>query len=230
MQAAASKRPRVLLADDHPLILEGLSRLLMNDAEVVGVSTNGREVVSEALRLRPDAVLLDVSMPLLNGFEAAKQIREQLPATKLLFVTQKADRTYVASAFALGASAYLIKQGVAGEVVVALHEVLAGRYYVSPSLQAHIPDALKRPNRNPIDIFGRALTTRQREVLQLVAEGKSIKEAAAILGVAVKTIDFHKAGIMSTLGLRTTAELTRYAIEQGIVENQAEYSRDPDLL
>jgi DNA-binding NarL/FixJ family response regulator len=210
-------RPRILLGDDHGLIIEGLRSLLAKDFEVVGVASNGREVIAETERLKPDAVLLDVSMPVLNGMEAARQIRKSAPEVKLLFVTQKSDREYVQAAFRMGASGYVLKQSVVGEVGPALREVLAGHYYVTPLLRDGIPDALFHAQQNPSELFGQTLTPRQRQVLQLVAEGKSNKEIASILNVSVKTIDFHKAGITEELGLHTTAELTRYAIEHGIV-------------
>jgi DNA-binding NarL/FixJ family response regulator len=210
-------RPRILLGDDHGLIIEGLRSLLEKDFEVVGVASNGRELIAETERLKPDAVLLDVSMPVLNGMEAARQIRKSAPHVKLLFVTQKSDREYVQAAFRMGASGYVLKQSVVGEVGPALHEVLAGHYYVTPLLRNGIPDALFHPQQNPSELFGQTLTPRQRQVLQLVAEGKTNKEIAKILNVSVKTIDFHKAGITEELGLHTTAELTRYAIEHGIV-------------
>lgn len=209
-------RPRILLGDDHSLIIEGLRSLLARDFEIVGVASNGRELVAETERLKPDAVLVDVSMPVLNGMEAARQIKTVDPGIKLLFVTQKADREYVQAAFRVGASGYVLKQSAAGELIPALREILSGHYYVAPSLRKGISEVLARPERNPADLFGAALTTRQREVLQLVAEGKSNKEIATVLNVSIKTVDYHKARIMDELGLRTTAELTRYAIEHGI--------------
>lgn len=210
-------RPRILLGDDHALIIEGLRSLLSKDFEVVAVASNGRDVVAETERFKPDVVLLDVSMPVLNGMEAARQIRRSMPQVKLLFVTQKSDRECIQAAFRIGASGYVLKQSVVGEVGQALNDVLAGRYYVTPVLLNGIPDALFHPQQNPSELFGQTLTPRQREVLQLVAEGKSNKEIAKILNVSIKTIDFHKAGITEELGLHSTAELTRYAIERGIV-------------
>jgi DNA-binding NarL/FixJ family response regulator len=213
---AKTGKPRVLLADDHGLIVEGLRSLLSKDFEIAGVAMNGRDLVADVERLKPDAVLLDVSMPVLNGMEAARQIKARNPQVKIVFVTQKADRAYVQSALRLGASGYIIKQAATGEIETALWEILSGRYYVTPSLRTGIPEALYDPTRNPSELFGHSLTPRQREVLQLVAEGKSNKEIAAILNVSVKTIDFHKAAIMEELGLHSTAELTRYALEHGI--------------
>ena len=214
--ATYTGKPRIVLADDHGLLLEGLRSLLAREFDVVGLATNGRDAVAEAEQLDPDAVLLDVSMPGMSGMEAARQIKSRNPSVKLVIVSQKADRAYVQAALRLGASGYVLKQAATTEVQGALHEVLAGRYYVTPSLRKDIPDALYDPTRNPSELFGNSLTPRQKEVLQLVAEGKMNKEIAAILKVSVKTIDFHKAAIMEELGLHSTAELTRYAIDHGI--------------
>ena len=206
-------KPRVLLADDHALILEGLRRVLEPEFEIAGTASNGRELVSMALQLRPDAVLLDVGMPELNGIEAARQLRRALPAVKILFVTQMEDRAYARAAFQAEASAYLLKQSATAELRNALREALAGRFYVSESLRGLL-DGSFDPQRNPA---GEDLTPRQREVLQLVAEGKTGKEIATSLGISVKTVEFHKSSIMQELGLRSVAELTRYAIEHGIL-------------
>ncbi len=208
-------KARLLLADDHGLILEGLRSLLSKDFDVVGVAANGRELLAETKRLQPDVILLDISMPVLNGLEAARQIKAHWPTIKILFITQRSEHEYVRAAFRLGASGYILKQSVVTEVADAIREVLGGRYYVSIELRGRLYEVLN-PGLNPSECFGDALTPRQREVLQLVAEGKSNKEVAAILRISVKTVDFHKAGIMDELGLRTTAELTRYAIEHGI--------------
>ena len=197
------QRPRILLGDDHALIIEGLRSLLAVEFDVVGVAGNGRDLVSETERLKPDAVLLDVSMPILNGMEAARQVKKIAPAVKIIFVTQKSDREYVRSAFCIGASAYILKQTVLGEVIPAIREALAGHYYVTPLLLNGIEEALLNPTQNPSGLFGRSLTARQREVLQLVAEGKANKEIATILNVSLKTVDFHKSKIMDELGIRT---------------------------
>jgi DNA-binding NarL/FixJ family response regulator len=212
-------RARILLADDHALIVEGLRRVLEPSFDIVGVAQDGRELVIQAERLKPDVVLLDIGMPLLNGIEAARQIRKLVPTAKLVFLTQKTDRGYVHTAFKNEASGYLLKQSLASELVPALREILSGRFYVTPLVRGEIPDALINPNRNPSELFGKSLTIRQNEVLQLVAEGKAGKEIAIILNISPKTVEFHKAGIMAELGVRTTAELTRYAIEHGVIES-----------
>jgi DNA-binding NarL/FixJ family response regulator len=198
--------PRLLLADDHTMILEGLRRVLEPEFEIAGFAANGRDLVDQARLLKPDVVVLDIAMPLLNGIEAARQIKTAWPATKLVFLTQMADRGYVYAAFQAQASAYLLKQSAVCELQVAVREALAGRFYVSPLVCKGTSDAMLNPSHNPAELFSGDLTARQREVLQLVAEGKTGKEIAAILAISTKTVEFHKSAIMQELGLRTTAE------------------------
>ena len=205
------------MADDHAILLEGVRRLLEPEFEIVGTASDGRQLVASTLELHPEVALLDIGMPLLNGIEAARQIRASAPNVKVVFLTQKSHRTYVQEAVRAGASGYILKQSAASELVSALHEVLSGRYYVTPVIAGAEIASQLNGKANPADLFGSGLTPRQREVLQLVAEGKAAKEIAGIVGISVKTVEFHKAAIMEELGLRTTAELTRYAIEHGIV-------------
>jgi len=211
------RRPRLLLADDHTLVLEGFRKLLESEFELVGAVEDGRALVAAAQKLRPDVILLDISMPLLNGIEAARQLKKLVPDTKLVFLTMHADPAYVTEAFRVGASGYLLKRSAASELVSAIQEVLKGRSYVTPlatkdMLETFLGRALA-PGKLPSE-----LTPRQREVLQLVAEGHSTKEIAAILNLSVKTVEFHKARLMRQLSLRGTAELTKYAVQHGIVE------------
>lgn len=204
-------KPRVLMADDHALVAEGIRRILETEFEVVGAVEDGRALVSSATTLQPDLVLLDISMPLLNGYEAARQIRRASPDTKILFLSMHSDVDYVREAFRAGASGYLLKRAVPSELVVGIREVLAGKRYVTPLLAkviAPVPESAG-PHES--------LTPRQREVLQLVAEGLTAKEIANELGISTKTVEFHKASIMEALKLRTIAELTRYALERGMV-------------
>lgn len=210
-------RPRVVIADDHHILVEGVRRLLESDYEITGTAANGRELVETVTRLKPELVVLDIGMPLLNGIEASRQIKSALPAIRIVFLTQQADKAYVHAAFRSGACAYVLKQSAATELLQAMKEATAGRYYVSPSLTSEDIKGRFDANRNPSELFGGSLTPRQREVLQLVAEGKGAKEIATIMGISVKTVEFHKSAIMDELGLRTTAELTRYAIEHGIL-------------
>lgn len=209
---------RVVIGDDHELIIEGIRRVLEAepDVEVVGTASNGRDLVKLAREVQPDLVLLDVLMPILNGMEAARQIKKDCPHTKLIFITQRSDRDYLREALDAGGSGYILKQSVASEISTAIRDTLAGRYYISPTLRASLQSTSVSAQEGG-GLSSQELTPRQRQVLQLIAEGKSNKEIAAVLKVSVRTIEFHKAGLFGTLGLRTTAELTRYAIERGIV-------------
>jgi len=209
------KRPRVLLADDHALVAEGLWHLLEGDFDLVGTVEDGRTLLKTATQLRPDVILLDISMPGLNGIDAARQLTKLVPESKLIIVTMHNDATYVGEAFRAGAVGYLLKRCAARELVQAIRTVLAGRPYLTPLVSADAQVPGTTTGLAPAD-RGR-LTARQREVLQLVAEGRSAKEIASALTVSVKTVDFHKARIMGHLNLRTTAELTRYAVTHGLV-------------
>lgn len=209
---------RILLADDHVLMLEGLTRLLSSHFEVVGTAVNGRAVLEEAKRLNPDVVVMDVGMPDLNGIEAARKLAKVVPSAKIVFVTQQLSPAYVHAAFAAGAKAYVAKQSAAGELVAAIQSAVADRYYVTPHAgeqAAYLANL--HPRQNPSEYFGGRLTPRQREVLQLVAEGRSTKEIAAILRISPKTVEFHRNSIMDELEIHNVADLTRYAILQGIV-------------
>ncbi len=209
---------RLLIADDHPIILEGMRRLLEEEYDLVGTAGDGRALIVATERFRPDAVLVDIAMPLLNGIEATRQIRKAVPNTRVVIVTQHTDRLYIEAAFRAGACAYVVKQSAAADLLIALREVLDGRLYVSQSVGKDLPLSLLGSRNGAALMFGAELTPRQREVLQLVAEGKSIKEIAELLKISPKTVEFHKASIMDLLGLRTTAELTRYAVAHGIVQ------------
>jgi len=209
-------RPRVLLADDHTILLEGLKGLLEPDFDLVGTAENGSELLTAADELEPDVILLDISMPVLNGIEAARRLKERNSKAKIVFLTMHADSRFVKEAFRVGASGYLLKRAASAELVSALREVLDGRFYVTPLITKDIMHSLLDPNFLGEDKTGQ-LTPRQREVLQLVAEGNSLKEIAATLNLSTKTVEYHKRSIMDELGLRTTAELTRYAVKHGIV-------------
>jgi DNA-binding NarL/FixJ family response regulator len=210
-------RIRTLIADDQGVILEGL-RHLLEDAgcEVVGTAENGRELVRLAEALRPNLVVLGVSMPVLNGVEAARQIRRRDTKVRLLFLSIHSDAVYVRQAFGAGANGYLLTRSPVSEIAPAIREIMLGGYYITPLVTKEtITQLLSGPGGGN---FGSNLTPRQREVLQLVAEGKTAKEAAAILNVSVKTIEFHKTNIMRALGLRGIADLTRYAMAHKMVE------------
>ena len=206
-------RPRVLLADDHALLLGAFEKLLGSECDVVGMVTDGRALVSEALTLKPDVVVLDVTMPRLNGLDAGRQVKAQLPRTKLVFVTMNEDPDLAAEAFRIGASAYLLKRSAASELLVAIREVMKGRSYVTPLVTSGLVGSLLDHGERP----RHELTPREREVLQLLAEGYSMKEAADMLNVTPRTIAFHKYKMMEQLGIRTTAELIQLAVKNHLV-------------
>jgi DNA-binding NarL/FixJ family response regulator len=210
------KRPRLLLADDHPLVLAGLRSLLEAECEVLGVASDGRSLVEAALRLKPEVIVLDIGLPLLNGIDAARLIKKELPETKLLFLTMHSNLAYLKDALAAGASGYVLKTSAREELLGAVHDVVRNRIHVSPGFGEEIVSQFER---HPRSITGSQsiLTARQREILQLVAEGRTAKEIAGILNVSLQTVAFHKHQIMNKLGLRTTAELTKYAIQDGLV-------------
>ncbi|MEQ1562258.1 MAG: response regulator transcription factor [Nitrospiraceae bacterium] len=211
------KRPRVLMADDHSLILAGLRKLVEADCDVVGTVEDGRSLVEAAQRLRPDLILLDISMPLLNGLEAARQLRTLVPDCKLIFLTMHASPTYATEAFQIGASGYLLKRSAASELGLAIKAVLQGQQYLTPLLTKDVLESVLKPSTGKrAEPVSGVLTARQREVLQLVAEGKGTKDIATILDVSVKTVEFHKSRLMQQLDLHTTADLTKYAITHGI--------------
>jgi DNA-binding NarL/FixJ family response regulator len=210
----------ILIADDHTLMLEGLVRLLSTEFEVVGTAPNGRVLLEEAQRLKPDITVLDVGMPELNGIETANRLMKILPSTKIVFVTQQLAPAYLHAAFAAGAKAYVAKQSAASELISAIHMALEDRFYVTPHAGTEAARLTSlNPKQNPAEMFGTKLTPRQREVLQLVAEGRSTKQISASLGISPKTVEFHRNSLMDELGLRSIAELTRFAVSQGIVNN-----------
>jgi DNA-binding NarL/FixJ family response regulator len=208
------KGPRVLLADDHALLLGAYETLLAGECQIVGQVSDGRALVAAALALTPDLIILDISMPLLNGLEAGRQIKQALPLVKLVFVTMNEDPDLAAEAFRAGASAYLVKRCAASELVAAVQEVLQGRSYVTPLITEGLVESLLELEGGTA---GSELTPRQREILQLLAEGRSMKEVAAVLNVTPRTVAFHKYRMMSQLKVKTTAELIQYAVKQHIV-------------
>ena len=213
------KRPRVLLGDDHNIILEGLRSILEPHFEVVGAVGDGRALVAAAEQLHPDVIIADISMPLLNGIEAARQLQKSQERAKIIFLTMHPDATYATEAFRAGASGYVLKSSAAAELVTAIQEALKGRVYVTPLVAKDVLERLMKAPQQP-DQQTPPLTPRQREILQLVAEGRSAKEIADILRVSPRTVEFHKYRIMESLDLHTIAELTQYAVKHGIVSSQ----------
>jgi DNA-binding NarL/FixJ family response regulator len=212
-------RSRLLLADDHQLFAEGVRKLLEPEFELIETVADGRAAIEAYQRLKPDAVLLDIGLPLLNGIETARQIKSIAPGARILFVTMHGDRTYVEEAFRAGGLGYVLKHGAARDLVEAIQAVLRNRYYVSPPIAERLGPPPYGGSKSQLAQTG-VLTARQREVLQLVAEGKTMKEIASILRISVRTVEFHKNSIMRELGFRTTAELTRYALSHGIAVSE----------
>jgi DNA-binding NarL/FixJ family response regulator len=211
------KKPRVLMADDHSLILAGLRKLVEVECDVVGTVEDGRALVAAAQKLRPDLILLDISMPLLNGLDAARQLTKLVPESKVIILTMHASPTYATEAFQAGASGYLLKRSAASELSQAIQSVLQGQKYLTPLITKDVLDSVFKPSTGKRGTpASTALTPRQREVLQLVAEGRGTKEIATILSVSVKTVEFHRFRIMQQLDIHTTADLTKYAITHGI--------------
>lgn len=210
------KKLRILLGDDHPLVLNGIKALLEPHHEVVDCVPDGRQLVEAALRLQPDFVILDISMPLLNGLEAARQIGAALPATRLIFLSMHANPMYLRKAMELGARGYVLKAGVVEELLDAIRAVRNGKVYVSPGFGQDVIDGLWNRSGG-ITRQAEELTDRQREILQLIAEGRLSKEIADTLGISIKTVDFHRARIMARLGAHTAAELVRLAVERGLI-------------
>jgi DNA-binding NarL/FixJ family response regulator len=207
-------RPRVILADDHCVVAEGLRGLLEPHFDVVGVVSDGRELISATEKLNPDVIVLDISMPSLNGIDAARQIRSANKQVKLVFLTMHREAAYAARALDAGGSGFVLKHSAPAELVKAVHEALNGGTYITPQVAGELLATLRQGD-SATDAAGE-LTQRQREVLQLVAEGRSAKEIASVLNISRRTAEFHKARLMETLGLRTTAELIQYAIRTGV--------------
>ena len=210
------KRWKVLIADDHSMVIDGLRSLLEPEFEVVGAVNDGRAVLPEVRKLQPDVVVIDISMPLLNGLDCTRQLHDTGCTAKILILTMHPDATLAREALAAGASGYLLKSSPGSELKEALRDVLQGRTYLSPGVTRDAVEIMGRMTSIHEDVWAR-LTPRQREVLQLLAEGKSHKELADILNISVKTAEYHKYAILEKLGLKTNAELVRYAVRHGII-------------
>jgi DNA-binding NarL/FixJ family response regulator len=207
-------RPRVLLADDHALLLGAFEKLLAADCDIVGQVSDGRALVAAAGTLNPDVIILDILMPVLNGLEAARQIKGTQRNIKLVFLTMNEDTDLAVEAFRVGASAYLLKRSAASELTTAIREVMQGRSYITPLLTGDLVGSLLHPQEpRPAE----QLTPRQREVLQLLAEGRSMKEAASVLNVTPRTVAFHKYRMMEHLQVDSTAALIQFAVREGLV-------------
>jgi DNA-binding NarL/FixJ family response regulator len=209
-------RPRILIADDHTLVADLCRKLLETDFDIVGTADNGRVMVRATIELKPDVIVLDIAMPILNGLDAGKQAKEAVPSVKLIFLTMSTDIQLAAEAFRRGASGYLLKTCASSELLTAVHDVLCGRTHISHSLCRSDVNYLRRTETTLVEEDER-LTPREREVLQLLAEGKVMKEVAHILNMATSTVAFHKYRMMQALGAKSSAELVRYAVRNHIV-------------
>jgi DNA-binding NarL/FixJ family response regulator len=206
----------VLLADDHAIVVEGLRRVLEPDFEVVGVVADGLALVKAAEKIRPDVIVVDVSMPHLNGIDAARQIRATNQRTKIVFLSMHPDVVYASEALQAGGSAYVLKSSAGVEILTAIRETLRGGTFVTPAIDKGTLDAqIRRDQRSP-DVL-RTLSPRRREVLQMLAEGRTTKEIAEILQISPRTVEFHRYRAMESLGLHTVAELVQYAIKHRMV-------------
>lgn len=209
-------RPRVLLADDHRIVAEGLKSLLAEEFELAGIVEDGRAMVKAAAQLRPDVIVADISMPHLNGIEALALLKRDHPGVRVVFLTMHRDVAYARRALEAGASGFVLKHSAPAELVLAVRAALAGRTFITPELAAEVLDSIRRAPQgeaNPVA----AMTQRQREILQLLAEGRSAKEIARALGISTRTVEFHKYRMMESLGVENSAELIRFAIKHGIV-------------
>jgi len=207
--------PRILIADDHTLVADACAKLLESEYEIVGIVSDGRALVRAAADLKPQLIIVDIAMPILNGLDAGQQVKEFLPSVKLVYLTMNHDADLAAEAFRRGASGYLLKTCAASELAIAVREVLRGRSYLSPTIAKDTVDFLLRQDKKLIDEADR-LTERQREVLQLLAEGRSMADIAITLSLSLKTVETYRARMMDKLDIHDLAGLVKFAIQHGI--------------
>jgi DNA-binding NarL/FixJ family response regulator len=213
----STRRPRVLLADDHLLVAEALKSLLSSEFDLAGVVEDGRALVEAAGKLRPDVIVADVAMPHLNGIDALVRLRKSGSRVPVVFLTMHRDVTFARRALDAGASGFVLKHSASVELITAIRAALAGRTYLTPQLAGEVLDAMKQgPGKRQDPVV--SLTPRQREVLQLLSEGRSAKEIASSLSISARTVEFHKYQMMERLGIRTGAELVHFAIKHGLAE------------
>jgi len=210
------KKPRILLADDHKIVLEGLRGILDPEFEIVGAVEDGRALVAEAQRLKPDVVVADISMPGLNGMDATRRIKKMDPHIKIVFLTMHSEASYAASGFDAGASGFVLKHSAPQELITAIREAMRGHTYVTPMIAGELISSFKSSIPCPAGSSA-VLSPRQREVLQLLAEGKATKEIGALLDISTRTVEFHKYRMMEQLRIKTSAELVQFAVKNGIV-------------
>ena len=213
------KRTRVLLADDHHMVLEAFKRMIETEFDVVGTASNGRTLIDAAVQLKPDVIVLDISMPILNGLDAGRRLKQLLPTAKLVYVTMHQDAELAAHALRLGASGYLLKSSGASELPKAIREAVMGRIYVTPLMKKGMSGSFRNssdPSKGP----RKTLTARQGEVVQLLAEGRAMKEVADILDITPRTVAFHKYTVMEQQQLKSNADLIQFALRKHLVPTQ----------
>ena len=209
------RKPSVLIADDHTMVVEAFRKLLEPQYEIVATAADGRSLLEIAPKLRPDVIVIDIGMPLLNGLAAGQRLKQLVPRTKLIYVTMNEDADVASEALRSGASAYLLKSSAASELLKGIHEALRGGSYVTPQIKRAIMDSfIRSPKPRPAV---KKLTARQTEVLQLLAEGRLMKEVGAVLGLTTRTVAFHKYRIMEALGIKSNAELIQFAVKNHVV-------------
>jgi DNA-binding NarL/FixJ family response regulator len=209
-------RPRILLADDHRMVAEGLKSLLSPEFELVGVVEDGLALIEAAKKLRPDVIVADITMPRLNGLGALTQLKKEIPRVRVIFLTMHQDVAYARRALDSGASGFVLKHSAPAELVAAIHAALEGKTYLTPALAGEVLQQIQRDPKAAKDPVA-SLTARQREILQLFAEGRSAKEISGLLNISARTVEFHKYQMMENLGLHNSTELTHFAIKHGIV-------------
>lgn len=210
------QRPRVLLADDHRMVAEGLKTLLSPEFELLDVVEDGRALIAAAKKLRPDVIVADITMPHLNGIDALAQLKKEQPGGKVVFLTMHQDVAYARRALEAGAMGFVLKHSAPAELITAIRAALNGQTYITPVMAGEVFRAIRHEPQGPSDPAAR-LTPRQREILQLLAEGRSAKEIADTLAISARTVEFHKYQMMEALKLHNGAELVHFAIKQGIV-------------
>ena len=210
------KRPRVLLADDHRMVLEGLKSLLVDEFELVGAVEDGRALLAAAKKLKPDVIVADITMPYLNGIDALDRLKKDNPDVKVVFLTMHQDAAYARRALEAGALGFVVKHSAPAELVLAIQAALKGKTFITPALAATVLQDVQRGARANAESMA-SVTRRQREILQLLAEGRSAKEIGEALAISARTVEFHKYQMMDAHGLHSSAELIHFAIKQGIV-------------
>lgn len=213
-------RLQILIADDHVIVADGLRLVLEKHYNIVGSVVDGRALITEALRLKPDVIVVDIGMPLLNGLDAAKRVRQQLPTVKLVFLTMQDNPNLAAAALELGSAAFVLKQSAGSELLKAIDQVMHGKCYVTPKLRPEDWVVQKTRARQ----YSKQLTSRQRDIVQMCAEGRPIKQIAGHLNLSEKTVEFHKHHIMESFNLKSNADLVLFALKEGLI------SQDPNSL